>query len=71
LSSIAASRQGWPDRIDRTHNRATVQYEFAIYMMEHNDIDDVSVTLIPDKSVRISGRVDLFGEAHDFVINWY
>ncbi len=45
-------------------------YEFAIYMMEHNNVDNVTIQLIPDKSLELSGRVDLFGEEHDFAINW-
>ncbi len=45
-------------------------YEFAIYLMGHNDIDDVTVILIPDQSLEITGRVDLFGEIHDFTIHW-
>jgi hypothetical protein len=45
-------------------------YEFAIYMMEHSDIDDVTVQLVPDRSLEISGRVDLFGEIDDFAIRW-
>jgi hypothetical protein len=48
----------------------TDDYEFAIYMMEHNNIDNVTVKLIPDSSLEISGRVDLFGEAYDFAIHW-
>ena len=68
----------FPAEIDPTTGIATAhvtrddidEYEFAIYMMEHNAIDDVRVTLVPDKSLAISGRVDLFGEVHDFVINW-
>ncbi len=41
-----------------------------IYMMEHSDIDDVTVQLVPDRSLEISGRVDLFGEIDDFAIRW-
>ena len=45
-------------------------HQTAIYMMEHNAIDNVSVTLVPDDSLEITGRVDLFGEVHDFSIHW-
>jgi hypothetical protein len=45
-------------------------YEFAILMMEHNAIDDITVKLIPDKSLEVSGRVDLFGEVDNFAIHW-
>ena len=45
-------------------------YEFAILMMEHNSIDNVMVKLVPDKSIEITGRVDLIGEPNDFAIHW-
>lgn len=69
--------RSFPAQIDPSTGAATARvtlndldgYEFAILMMAHNDIDDVSVTLVPDKSVDVSGRVDLFGEVHDFVIH--
>ena len=46
------------------------KYEFAILMMEHNDIDDVRIKLIPQKSLKVLGRIDLFGEERDFAIHW-
>lgn len=68
----------FPAQVDPSTGIATARvalddiddYEFAIYMMEHNNIDNVTVKFIPDKSLEISGRVDLFGEVHDFAINW-
>jgi hypothetical protein len=68
----------FPAQVDPSTGVATARvqrddiddYEFAIYMMEHSDIDDVTVKLIPDKSLEISGRVDLFGEVDDFAIHW-
>ncbi len=70
--------RSFPAQVDPSTGIATARvklddvdnYEFAIYMMEHNNIDDVTVKLIPDKSLEISGRVDLFGEVHDFAIHW-
>lgn len=70
--------RSFPAEIDPSTGTATArvsrddidEYEFAIYMMEHNDIDDVRVTLVPEKSLEISGRVDLLGEMHEFVIHW-
>ncbi|MDZ7616845.1 MAG: hypothetical protein U1E05_07575 [Patescibacteria group bacterium] len=70
--------RSFPCQVDPSRGIATARltlddiddYDFAIYMMEHNNIDDVTVKLIPDKSLQISGRVDLFGEDHDFAINW-
>jgi hypothetical protein len=70
--------RSFPAQVDPATGVATARvqredidnYEFAIYLMEHNDIDDVTVKLIPDQSLEISGRVDLFGEVHDFTIHW-
>lgn len=70
--------RSFPAQIDPATGAATARvtrddidnYEFAILMMEHNAIDDVSVTLFPDKSLDITGRVDLVGEVDDFVIHW-
>ncbi|NND97015.1 MAG: hypothetical protein HKN47_06765 [Pirellulaceae bacterium] len=45
-------------------------YELAIYMMEHSDIDDVQISVQPNKSLDITGRVDLFGNEHTFAIRW-
>jgi hypothetical protein len=45
-------------------------YEFAILMMEHNAIDNITAKLTPDKSLEVSGSVDLFGEVDDFAIRW-
>jgi hypothetical protein len=45
-------------------------YEFAILMMEHNNIDNVTVKLVPDKSIEVTGHVDLVGDPHDFAIHW-
>ncbi len=45
-------------------------YEFAILMMEHNNVDNVTVKLVPEKSLEVSGTVDLLGEVDDFTIRW-
>ena len=45
-------------------------YEHAIYMMEHSDVYDNKVELDPDNNVKVTGRVDLFGEIYDFKIQW-
>ncbi len=70
--------RSFPAQVDPSTGVATARvqredidtYEFAIYLMEHNDIDDVTVKLIPDQSLEITGRVDLFGEIHDFAVHW-
>lgn len=46
------------------------EYEVAIYLMEHNDVDDVTVKIVPERSLEISGRVFLSGRPHDFTIKW-
>ena len=45
-------------------------YEHAIYMMEHSDVYDNKIEIEPDNSVKITGRVDLFGKIQDFKIHW-
>ena len=45
-------------------------YEFSIYMMEHNLIEEMDVEVIPNKYLALSGRVDIFGDIHDFRIEW-
>jgi hypothetical protein len=46
-------------------------YEFAILMMEHNAIDNITVKLVPDKSLEVTGSVDLLGDVDDFAIRWH
>ena len=45
-------------------------YELAIYMMEHNDVSDLKIEIDPQKTLHVTGRVDVFGETHDFEIRW-
>ena len=45
-------------------------YELAIYMMEHNDVSDLKIEIDPQKTLHVTGRVDIFGETHDFEIRW-
>lgn len=47
------------------------EYELAIYMMEHNDIEDVMIQIKAGTSLDITGKVDLFGETHNFAIRWH
>ena len=47
------------------------EYDAALYMMEHNELDSVAVTAVPGASLRIVGRVDLLGDEHGFVIEWH
>src|SRR5262249_4807697 len=42
--------------------------DLALYMMEHNTVEDVSLK-ISDIRVEISGQVDLIGDMMDFSIN--
>ena len=37
-------------------------------MMEHNDLDDVKIEVTADHTLDVTGRVDLFGDTHDFAI---
>ena len=39
-------------------------------MMEHSDVYDNKIELDPDNNVKVTGRVDLFGEIYDFKIQW-
>lgn len=39
-------------------------------MMEHNLIEEMDVEAIPNKYLAVSGTVDVFGEIHDFKIEW-
>jgi hypothetical protein len=47
------------------------EYELAIYMMEHSAIDDVKIQIKDSKALDITGKVDLFGEIHNFAIRWH
>lgn len=38
------------------------EFEMALYMMEHNEVRDLCIRLGPNRALRISGQVDLFGE---------
>ncbi|MDF1738133.1 MAG: hypothetical protein P1U86_03150 [Verrucomicrobiales bacterium] len=44
------------------------EYEAAIYMMEHNDMDGVEISLNAKGELRIEGTVFLLGETHPFSI---
>ncbi len=46
------------------------EYDLAIYMMEHSDIDNVKIEATVDKALKVTGRVNLFGKTHDFEIRW-
>jgi hypothetical protein len=45
-------------------------YDIALYMMEHNDVDRVVVTLKGGVEVEVSGRVNLLGKRSPFEIRW-
>jgi len=70
--------RGYPLRIEPSSDTVSAhvmrddldKYEFSIYMMEHNLIEEMDVEVIPNKYLAISGRVDMFGEIHDFRIEW-
>jgi hypothetical protein len=70
--------RSFPAQVDPATGVATARvrlddldhYEFGIYMMEYSDIDNVAVKVVPDKSLEVTGRVDLLGEVDDFVIRW-
>lgn len=47
------------------------EYELAIYMMKHSDIDDVKIQIKDSKALDITGKVDLLGETHNFAIRWH
>jgi hypothetical protein len=44
-------------------------FDVALYLMEHNDVDAVSIRL-DDHRLEVSGKVDLMGERRDFRILW-
>jgi hypothetical protein len=43
--------------------------DVALYMMEHNDVEDVILKL-GENRIELSGRVSLMGDIRDFRINW-
>src|SRR5262245_994507 len=46
------------------------RYDSALYMMNHNRVDDVGLGLMPDTELIVTGKVDLFGEPGEFRIEW-
>jgi len=46
------------------------KYEFAIYMMEHNNITNVKIIILPSGTIEITGTVDVMGEEYFFLIKW-
>src|SRR5262249_20320568 len=44
--------------------------DVALYMMEHNEVADVTSKISKGSRVEIAGRADLMGEPADFQITW-
>ena len=45
-------------------------YAVAVYLLEHNDVDDVALTLADGEAIDVAGRVFLFDRWRDFKIAW-
>jgi hypothetical protein len=67
----------FPATADRTKRKATAkvsltdaeEYEVAVYLMEHNDVDEVSIS-IDGSTFSAKGIVFLFGKRHSFSIEF-
>ena len=71
LNDFPATATGKASRFKATASLDDIgEYDLAIYMMEHNDIDDVKIEVRENHSLHITGRVDLFGETCEFAIHW-
>jgi len=46
------------------------EYDAAIYLMDHNDLDDIVMRVDSCRSIEISGNVSILGRARSFEINW-
>ena len=46
------------------------EYEAAIYLMEHNDVDGVELSVDPDGVLQIRGNVLLSGQPHIFTVHY-
>jgi hypothetical protein len=45
-------------------------FEIGLYMMEHCEITDITVTLISQREVNVKGTVDLWGKEMPFAVNY-
>lgn len=46
------------------------EYDAAIYLMDHNDLDDIVMSVDSSRSIEISGNVSILGRTRSFEINW-
>lgn len=47
------------------------EYEVAVYLIEHNDVDDLELHIDPNRGLlQVRGRVFLSGEPHSLEIEW-
>ena len=47
------------------------EFEVAIYLIEHNDVDAVHVSMAPSQSIEVTGQVYLSDHQHEFSIKWH
>ena len=47
-----------------------IKYNIALYMMAHNNVEDVALKIQDARILQISGVVDLMGRQADFRIDW-
>jgi hypothetical protein len=45
-------------------------YDVALYLMEHNPVEDVRITIKKGAQVEVTGQVELLGDLKDFRIRW-
>ena len=70
--------EAFPGKTDQANGQITARvamddidnYEFGVYMMQYHKVDDVSVRIVGDESLEVSGRLLLFDEPHEFSIRW-
>jgi hypothetical protein len=46
------------------------KYDVALYLMEHNPVEEVVIRLVGGTEILVAGKVNLLGEPADFRIAW-